>query len=497
MKISLKTLRTYETILILDMEKKDYKTLGRIYTDNYIVNIILNLSNYTGESIRKKHVIDNSCGNGAFLTEIVNRYCNQCLCENLSAKEIKSEIETYIHGIDIDKNECEKCKNNILNTLKSHGIESANLDIRCADALIIHDYDGKMDYVFGNPPYVRVHNLGFSYENVKKLSATKLGMTDLYIAFFEVGLQMLNKSGKLAYITPNSYFNSLAGSEIRKYFSEAQYIKKILDFKHYKAFKNVSTYTAITVLDKSNSQNEVEYYEFDAKKQSVKFVDKLAKCDFCIGGNFYFSAKSNLKLLKHILSTRDNCDISIKNGYATLSDTVFINDFDFDSPFIKNVVKASRGITKKILYPYDENANLIPENDIKQDKKVYQYLLKNKSRLLNRSITDKDKNWYAFGRTQGLTDTYKSKCAISTLIRDKKDLKITEAPRGVGVYGGQYIVSNTISINDICGALISDEFTTYIALLGKYKNGGYYSFSTKDIKKFLDYKFAHKEKANR
>ena len=48
------------------------KHKGRVYTPEYIVKIILDMSHYT-DNVLEKHVIDNSCGDGAFLCEIVNR----------------------------------------------------------------------------------------------------------------------------------------------------------------------------------------------------------------------------------------------------------------------------------------------------------------------------------------------------------------------------------------------------------------------------------------
>jgi adenine-specific DNA-methyltransferase len=61
-----------------------------------------------------------------------------------------------------------------------------------------------MDYVVGNPPYVRVHNLRENYEDIKAFSFSKKGMTDLFIVFFEIGFKMLNKTGKMSYISPTS-----------------------------------------------------------------------------------------------------------------------------------------------------------------------------------------------------------------------------------------------------------------------------------------------------
>ena len=46
------------------------KSKGRVYTPDYIVNNILDMANYFGDNIFEKHVIDNSCGDGAFICEI-------------------------------------------------------------------------------------------------------------------------------------------------------------------------------------------------------------------------------------------------------------------------------------------------------------------------------------------------------------------------------------------------------------------------------------------
>ena len=41
-----------------------------------------------------------------------------------------------------------------------------------------------MDWVVGNPPYVRVHNLGSSAMDVKRQVFSQGGMTDLYLSFY-------------------------------------------------------------------------------------------------------------------------------------------------------------------------------------------------------------------------------------------------------------------------------------------------------------------------
>ena len=45
--------------------------------------------------------------------------------------------------------------------------------------------------------------------------------------------------------------------------------------------------------------------------------------------------------------------VSVKNGFATLADKVFIGDFDFTEGTI-DILKASTGKWSKCIYPYDK-----------------------------------------------------------------------------------------------------------------------------------------------
>lgn len=467
------------------------KSNGRIYTPLYIVENILDLSGYDGPQILQKHVIDNSCGDGAFLCEIVRRYCKEAVESNASKDDIKNQLSIFVHGIEIDEAEQKKCVANVSEVAKQFNIEDVSWDIICADTLQIHSYDGRMDFVIGNPPYVRVHNLGDSFDDIKKFTFSQGGMTDLFIVFYEIGIRMLSKTGVLGYITPSSFFNSLAGSFMRKTLIYEGLIKKIVDLKHYQAF-NAMTYTTIVVLSFVDKNREMEYYQYDGDKQKPYFVDILKPEDYYISDSFYFSSKDDLDLLKKIFFNLGKSDILVKNGYATLCDNVFIGDFSFESEHIIPVIKSSKGIKKKIIYPYNKNGRLIDEEELKKDEPLYNYLLSMKSKLIARSNEkDADKFWYAFGRSQALLDTFKDKVTINTLIRDASDFKFVEAPAGTGVYSGLYLISSTIAIRDIQIALTSDEFIRYVSLLGKYKSGGYYTFSSKDVKTYLDYKFAY------
>ena len=464
------------------------KLNGRFYTPEFIVDNVLNLASYYGQTILKKHAIDNSCGDGAFLVEIVDRYCTEFLKINNDLQTLSEDLSTYIHGIEIDDSESKKCIENLNSAVKKYGLNSVNWDINCADTLTVDKYNGKMDFVLGNPPYVRVHNLGSSCDYIKKFSFAQNGMTDLYIVFYEIGLKMLNENGTLGYITPSSFFNSLAGKFMRLHLVNNNLLDKIVDLKHFQAF-SATTYTTIVILKNNRKQETTDYYQFEDKKNIPYYVDTLNVEDYYISDNFYFADKRKLKELKHILNFNTAKDhFAVKNGFATLADSFFIGNFDFDEYTIP-IIKASTGKQYKCIFPYSKG-KLIPFEDLTENSHIKDYFEINKDLLSKRSM-EKNSGWYGFGRTQGINDVYRCKYSVNALLKTQSDLKLIKCDKGVGVYSGLYILTEAPE-SELKEMLYSEDFISYISLLGKYKSGGYYTFSSKDLKNYLEYKYSQR-----
>lgn len=451
------------------------KHYGRVYTPNYLVSTILNFGNYIGTDILCKHVIDFSCGDGSFLTEIVDRYCH-----SYQGVDLKYHLETYIHGIEIDREECEKCKQNLSQIAAKNGIKDVQWDIICDDALLVDCFQDKMDFVFGNPPYVRVHNLNTNYNNVKRYSFTQQGMTDLYLAFFELGFQMMNKYGTMCIITPSSWFSSTAGGILRQYIVRHHNLSGIIDLGHFQPFK-ASTYTAISRFNAHS--NSVKFYKMTDDSSPLIYVDTLSIDDIWITNNFYFSDKESLAELNAIRNSITPYYVEVKNGFATLADRIFIGDFTFDGCII-DVLKASTGEWKKCIFPYDRKGFPLPIEEIKKTyKSVYEYL------LLHQNELKEGPTWYLYGRTQAIKDVYKRKLALNTIIKDKNSIRLESVEAGSGVYSGLYILTD-LSESVIRNLIVSDNFVKYVRLLANYKSGGYYTFSSKDVAQYLNYKLA-------
>lgn len=465
--------------------KKKQKHIGQVFTPRFIVDEMLNYCGYTGESVLKKHVIDNSCGDGAFLCEILTRYCEEGKKQSLSINELRKDLETYIHGIDTDEVAYKACLENLSAIAQSYGIDNVKWDLYNQSALAMQQFHGKMDFVVGNPPYVRVHNLDASYDEVKQYKFANGGMTDLYLAFFELGFNMLNQTGKLCYITPSSWLNSVAALNMRQYIMQKKNLVSLTDLGHFQPFEHATAYTIIALFAKDKNDSNFDYFQFNGKTLNRDFVANVKLEDCYIDTYFYLSDKLHLDELRRLKTSPIKKYVSVKNGFATLADEVFIGNDIPDSKITIRTLKASTGKWYKCLYPYNEKGKPLPKDLVFADSKVAAHLESHKDDLLKGR--SEFAGWWEFGRTQALLDVSRDKLAINCLCRTEKDFKMEEVKKGEGIYSGLYIITDyNIPFDTIKGIIASSDFVEYVKMLKKYKSGGYYTYNSRDVEQYVN-----------
>lgn len=489
----------------------------KVFTPKNIIATMLEYGGYGYQSYSSRilysHVMDNSCGDGAILKEIVYEYvvafyksrhsCSQSAYVPMDdfteseKKEVSKMLSTYIHGIEIDPDLHKQCIENLDSFVAyEFGLYNVKWDIICADALACHDYDGKMDYVFGNPPYQRVHDFGDKKDFYKSFNFIEKGMADLYIIFFEVGLRMLNeRHGLLTYITPSSWTTSVAGSKFREYIFKNNLLERVLDYKGKRVFKNATTFSMITVLYKYRKEND-EYRRVEVHDATEHASMSLPIEKWVVDGKFYFTLdRKAFDTLWKIKTKRTKKYVKVKNGFATLNDKLFIVDNADANKYvltpitdddIKWCIKASKNELKMIVYPYHQNGEPKKFDELSDNTK--KYLL---SRAKELGVDTSKDNWWLYGRSQAIMDMPFDRIFVNNLVKNDGDLKYGMLKPFYGVYSGYYIICKDTTIQVLKQCLFQEytnELINYIKALGKYKNGGYYTFSSKDLEDYLNYK---------
>lgn len=475
------------------MSKKD----GVVYTPPEVVGKMLDMAGYVPEEMPgflDMDFLDNSCGNGNILVVALERACDalqgMCECLDFTPEQkynyFQHGLTKHFHGMELSANECAKCIERLNKVVGNYLCQPVEWewDIRCGDSLTDSD-DRKFDFVVCNPPYIRVHDWE---SNLEGYEFVEQGMKDMYLAFYELGLKQLKGNGKMCYITPSSWFTSTAGKKLREYLFKNRLISEIYDYGHVQVFENATTYVEITVIDALNTRIGRDYVMYDSSERGG---EKLAIPYPAIElyGNFNFTDPGITSMLNDI-NRHGKGKIRVKNGYATLADDVFIREEKpCDSKYVIPVIKSSTGKSAWCIYPYEEDGRLVDDEFTLSLKapEARDILIANKGRLLDRST---EEPWYAFGRTQAINDTYKDKWAIKSIVKTLDDINPVKAPAGTGVYGGLYILCDG---PEQLECLKTNEFLNYVKALKKYKSGGYYAFSSKDLEKYLNWKNYGKE----
>ena len=256
---------------------------GAIYTPSYIRNFIVNKL-FAENPVKFKNglIIDPACGCGAFLYT--------------AAQIIKDRDYTYrfafsrLYGVDISMNSVRRTKLLLALTALTNDecINESDLNIYCANSLSFDflqfdnvQINGGYDYVIGNPPYVRSKNIEpESKALLPNWEVANGGNADLYIPFFEIGMKILNKDGRLGYITLNSFFKSVNARGLRKYISANLMGLDIIDFGDELIFGKKLAYTCIVFISKQE-RNAINYHRASSEeiKNKVSFVYDIVNYD--------------------------------------------------------------------------------------------------------------------------------------------------------------------------------------------------------------------------
>ena len=500
----------FEMLIPLDERKEN----GMVYTPVSIKNYILETV-ITFEHIPT--ICDPACGCGSFLlsaAEYIHRKYD------VSYAEI---FEKYIFGTDIVKRNIGKCTVLInLLALTAHETVSENLNLVVGNSL---DMNWKMsfgrmpkdgvDCVVGNPPYVRSKNISEDIrKDMLKWNTAGSGNVDLYIPFYEVGLELLNDSGKLGYISPNTFIQSVNGRALRKYLKEKGYSISILDFRETQVFKNVTSYTCISIVDKTVKGGIIKYALLNGKSSLYEYsFTEYTMNSFSGVAPWRLGEKKIDENIKKI----ENVGIKlgaykIRNGLATLKNDVYFysptgeNELyyfrEFDGKIHKieksicisvakpNIIKNEDELAEKMqkaIFPYAISGNsykLIDEDSMRQEYPyAYRFLLTVKDILSKR---DKGKGvypeWYAYGRTQGLLN-FGKKLLLPYI--SGSPVAVLSTDEDVLFYCGYAIFSDDTKELLVLKKIVqSSVFWYYVMNTSKPYAKGYMSFAKNYIKDF-------------
>lgn len=491
----------------------------QIFTPSHIVNLMLDTIGYTDDNIVEKTIMEPSFGNGAFLCAIIDRIIAFSKNQGFDAESIKTLILSNVFGIEKDPVLYEQAIKNINSVFTMNGIGYIDMsnNLILGDTTIEYvNYKNKFDFVIGNPPYVRVHHMDEATK--KSISSANFGngMKELYVYFYELGISMLSKTGKLCFITPNSFMKNSSQKDFRNMLIQKNLISSIYNFTSERVFENAATYTCICVLDK-NKHNDVIYTEatlnnavfnktIDTKYMRNNMLNKpwtfVENMDL-IYGNSENILSSICHIQYGVCTNADKVyigkaykDQDMTVGYfgkhASKNQIVYFNGYPIESKILRRCVKGSTcaGIDNTyIIFPYTyKDGKCIPIKEDTLKKKyplAYQYFLDYKTVLQNRDMEQKYL-WYEYARTQGLVNINNKKLTFKHIIkRDEQLVTAFALDKDIVVYSGLYITAaDEKTLKQVMDIIETKEFKQYCCIVGKDMANDYVSINGKAVQAF-------------
>jgi len=483
-------------------------------------------------------VIDPACGSGAFLVHVFdyllaeNKRVNDILGNSLFSNEdyVRDILRNNIYGIDLNEESVEITKLSLWLKTAQKGKKLTSLDanIKCGNSLIddsdVADgkaFDWKMqfaeifksggfDVVVGNPPYVRVQNIGsnevdYYFSHYQSPS----GKLDLSILFFEKALEIINDSGKIAFVSSSQWLQTDYGKKIRSILSKG-YVSEIIDFGSLPVFQDADTYPAIFSISKSintymnygviggkeqlNDSSikaalkvKIDYSQLDEKAwqfNEFNLVDKLSK------NKIEFAPLSSIgKAFIGDLTGMDEAFVVTKKDVAANHlEPQLLLPYAYRGNEISRYGKVYPDAL--VIYPYKkvgDDTVLLGDEELKSNyPNIYSYLdqyrLKLEKRLDSRKLYATGDKWFRHLRAGSFS--YIEPCKLLF--------------KGIGIIGEVAILDVNTAFNGAnCPAIIltdirySQEYiaailnsklaTYYLNSISPKKLGGYYRYSATNI----------------
>lgn len=450
------------------------------------VDKLLDIANYK-ENLFGKTILENSCGDGNILVEIVRRYILDSKNHGFDKSQISKGLERDIWAYEIDENCVETCLKRLEQLRRDEGLRQINWNIINDDYL----FSDSKQYCFivGNPPFITYHNLPLNTREKLKASfkSCSKGRFDYCYAFIEKSLVSLKESGVLAYIVPFSIFRNEFAQAIREEIKPN--LTDIYDLTGEEVFSNVTASCAIIKIDKKQSNNNICYHKVSSSQETdINKNNLLSK--------WFFEQENK--------GRRFGDYFTVQNSVATLCNEAFvISNYSDEGEYIvtngKRIEKAliheaastrsyKNGKRDRIIFPYIIDRNVFERIDISilQSKypETYKYLSSFKNKLLQRNINAGVK-WYEYGRTQALTAVYGKKIIIPMIITTKVTAYL--AKENAIPYAGYFIKqrdNSPYTLKDAKNILESSSFYRYVQNVGTPTTKTSFRVSVKEIENY-------------
>lgn len=328
--------------------------------------------------------------------------------------------------------------------------------------------DGGFDAVIGNPPYIRIQELGRAFADYcRDRYDVARGSFDVYMVFIERAIRLLSPRGRLGFIVPNKFTKLDSGRRLREWLGEEGLLEELIDFADAQVFAGATNYTCILVADRAGTAAldfrrlpkggvalreallapeslppvTVQHAELGAGpwllvgSEEQRVVDALRDGAIALG-------EVTESIFTGLQTSADPIYIVEDRGwrggrrlvYSRASERVLELEPDLLHPLASGVdvdAYAFRPLDSQLIFPYLRQSGemrLMTTAELERMPLTWSYLREHEEVLRGRERRSMDhEGWYAFGRTQSLGNHDVPKLGVAATV---PRLEVAADPEG-------------------------------------------------------------------
>jgi len=476
---------------------------GIVMTKKEVADLMLDLCDYkTTANLEKVRLLDPAGGDGVYIISALERLHDSAVRFGFDFRKSLTNIRTY----EIKKEIAMSLKLRIEEKISEFGIFNYDASsIVLNDDFLRAETDSGFDIVVGNPPYIRYDNIPLVDRKYYRRKFSLFNhRADVYITFFERGLDLLSTSGRLCYICPDRWLRNQFGASLRNYISRKFSIPIVLNLDGTNPFEEDVLGYPMIILITRESQPITRYYavrslanlhdialEFAGMPTSNPLTPKIIPKNE-LGDIWHFEEELDYKL-KGMKSIEEQ-GFKIGIGVATGADSVFIGkglQGLVEKELLLPIVLSRDVVAGKIKWsghyvinPFDQGklGNLI---DLEAYPRAKKYFKQNERRLRGRHVAKKNPlHWYRTIDRIEPSLLMKPKLLIPDI---KKRQVIAFDPGAYYPHHNLYYVtdSNSDDLKVLGAIMMSDLFTQQINRVSVKMHGGFVRHQAQNLRKIL------------
>lgn len=397
----------------------------------------------------------------------------------------------------------------------------------------------RFDIIIGNPPFIRIHvlhqeNPDFAAWLKENYTSAGTGNFDLYVVFVQRSLDLLQSHGQLAFVLPHKFFNNKYGQPLRELIGRADegqssgrgkrlsHLRHVVHFGDQQIFPGVTNYVCLLFLSRAGTETcrWLRADDLPAWMETQSGDEGIIPAAQISGAEWNFVVGPGAKWFNMLQAwqTKLGAVADIFVGLQTSADRVYAfgatvqpkkgliavrddggNLWHLEQGVMKRFLHdvpltsyAQPDANSWLLFPYtirDGRAELIPRSEFASKfPEAWRYLATKADQLRGRDGGKwHNDQWYAFGRSQNLTQMEAPKLIVQVLSQsgryafDAEEIYFTGGGNGP-YYGVRWASANEPrSLHFLQALLNSRVHDFYIRKISGTFQGGYWSYGKQFI----------------